>query len=220
MIPDFKTYIGESTWGDMRKRSSGEMIRKENQIKTNGELKEMIDNLYEEQGEGDTLDVTSIALGKRYICDDLSELFDGYSNVTRIIGLNTWDVNNVTNMSSMFYACKSLTELNIDNWDVSKVTNMDYMFGYCEKLTKLNIDNWDVNNATNMRGMFSHSKTLEELNIDNWNVSKVTDICYMFSYCINLTELNIDNWNVSNVTDMNNMFGYCTKLYKEPKWYK
>lgn len=32
MIPDFKTYIGESTWGEMRRRSSGETIRKENNI--------------------------------------------------------------------------------------------------------------------------------------------------------------------------------------------
>ena len=29
MIPDFKTYIGESTWGDMVRRAEGEQIRKE-----------------------------------------------------------------------------------------------------------------------------------------------------------------------------------------------
>lgn len=32
MIPDFKTFIGESAWGEMRKRSSGEQIRKEDDI--------------------------------------------------------------------------------------------------------------------------------------------------------------------------------------------
>ena len=32
MIPDFKTYISESSWGEMRKRSSGEIIRKEDDI--------------------------------------------------------------------------------------------------------------------------------------------------------------------------------------------
>lgn len=32
MIPDFKTYIGESTWGEMRRRSSGETIRKEDEF--------------------------------------------------------------------------------------------------------------------------------------------------------------------------------------------
>ena len=32
MIPDFKTYIGESAWGEMRKKSSGEQIRKEDDL--------------------------------------------------------------------------------------------------------------------------------------------------------------------------------------------
>ena len=32
MIPDFKTYIGESTWGEMRHRSSGVKIRKEDDV--------------------------------------------------------------------------------------------------------------------------------------------------------------------------------------------
>ena len=32
MIPDFKTYIKESVWGDLRKRSSGEVVRKEDDV--------------------------------------------------------------------------------------------------------------------------------------------------------------------------------------------
>jgi hypothetical protein len=32
MIPDFKTYIGESAWGEMRHRSSGMKIRKEDDV--------------------------------------------------------------------------------------------------------------------------------------------------------------------------------------------
>ena len=32
MIPDFKTYITESTWGDMRRRAEGEQIRKEDDV--------------------------------------------------------------------------------------------------------------------------------------------------------------------------------------------
>ena len=32
MIPDFKTYIGESVWTDMQKRSSGDDIRKEDDV--------------------------------------------------------------------------------------------------------------------------------------------------------------------------------------------
>ena len=32
MIPDFKTYVGESAWGEMRHRSSGQQIRREDDI--------------------------------------------------------------------------------------------------------------------------------------------------------------------------------------------
>ena len=31
-IPDFKTYISESAWGDMRRRSTGKIIRKEDNV--------------------------------------------------------------------------------------------------------------------------------------------------------------------------------------------
>ena len=32
MIPDFKTFIKESIWSDMQDRSSGEVVRKEDDI--------------------------------------------------------------------------------------------------------------------------------------------------------------------------------------------
>ena len=185
--------LSESVWGGILDRGTGDTVRKEDLVKTNEELREIIKNLYKEQGEGDTLDVTSIALGKRCICDDLSELFKGYSDVKRIIGLETWDVSNFNRMMGMFYNCKNLTELNISNWNVSNVTAIWGMFEYCESLTELNIDNWDVSN--------------------------VTDMDYMFACCKNLTELNIDNWNVGSVTDMRKIFYDCNKL-KKPKWYK
>ena len=194
MIPDFKTYIGESTWGKILDRGSGDSIRTEDKVKTNEELKEIIKNLYAEQGSGDTFDVTSIALGKKYICDDLSDLFNGYVKIKRIIGLETWDVSSVTDMNYMFCNCRNLTELNIDTWNVSNVTSMHSMFISCETLTELNIDNWDV--------------------------SKVTDMNYMFSYCEKLTELNIDNWDVSKVTDMRDIFFCCKNLTEKPKWYE
>ena len=32
MIPDFRTYIGESIWADIHRRSNGEQIRKEDDV--------------------------------------------------------------------------------------------------------------------------------------------------------------------------------------------
>ncbi len=43
MIPDFKTYIGESAWGDMMRRGSGEEIRTEDEF---NDICEFIKNTY------------------------------------------------------------------------------------------------------------------------------------------------------------------------------
>ena len=150
--------IDESVWGDLRKRSSGETVRKEDIINSNEDLRNKIEALYEEQGEGDTLDVSS--LSKMIACDDFHNLFYNFEKVKQIIGLETWDVSKVTDMRDMFYSCYSLTELNISNWDVSNVTNMNCMFEYCRNLTELNISNWDVSKVTNMTNMFYDSNKL------------------------------------------------------------
>ena len=201
--------IDESAWGDMRHRSAGKTIRKEDVIIDNKTLKNKIKELYEEQGEGDTLDVSSL---NKYKFDDLSTLFYNFNKVKQIIGLETWDVSNVTDMSSIFKNCSSLTELNISNWNVSNVTDMHFMFDHCESLTELNISNWDVSNVTNMTGIFNGCISFTELNISNWNVSNATNMAYMFGYCKSLTELNISNWDVSKVTNMNSMFTDCSSL--------
>ena len=209
--------VNESVWGGMLDRSVGDTIRKEDLIKDNETLRNIIKELYKEQGEGDTLDVSS--LSKLINCDDFSKLFFNLNKVKQIIGLDTWDVSKVTNMRGVFYYCESLKKLNISNWDVSNVTDMSEMFRCCKSLKKLNISTWNVSNVTNMFSMFHSCKSLTELNISNWDVSNVTDMSFMFDGCKSLTELNISNWDVSNVTDMDYMFDGCDKLIK-PKWYK
>ena len=76
MIPDFKTFIKESIWSDMQDRSAGDTIRQEDLIITNEELKNRIRKLYKEQGEGETLDVSSLTNAIQ--CDDFSNIFKGY----------------------------------------------------------------------------------------------------------------------------------------------
>ena len=44
MIPDFKTYIGESVWADIHRRSNGDQIRKEDDV-NNFDINEFCDYL-------------------------------------------------------------------------------------------------------------------------------------------------------------------------------
>ena len=74
--------ITESIWSDMQDRSSGEIVRKEDKITTNEELRYKILRLYKEQGEGETLDVSSLT--NTIKCDDFSHIFNELAEVKYI----------------------------------------------------------------------------------------------------------------------------------------
>ena len=126
--------ITESIWSDMQDRSSGEIVRKEDKITTNEELRYKILGLYKEQGEGETLDVSSLTNSIK--CDDFSYIFNELAEVKYIIGLENWDVSNVENMSGMFEECENFN-CNLSKWDVSSVKNMVEMFDGCKSLKQI-----------------------------------------------------------------------------------
>ena len=67
--------ITESIWSDIQDRSAGDTVRQEDLITTNEELQNKIYDLYVEQGEGETLDVSSLTNAIK--CDDFSDIFQG-----------------------------------------------------------------------------------------------------------------------------------------------
>ena len=78
-----------------------------------------------------------------------SEGFDLYA-------LADWDTGNVTDMSSMFDGCSSLTDLNaLINGDTSAVNNMKAMFNGISQLTDTSaLNDWDILNTSNFTNMF------------------------------------------------------------------
>ena len=132
--------ITESIWSDMQDRSAGEVVREEDKITTNEDLRYKILGLYKEQGEGETLDVSSLTNSIK--CDDFSYIFNELAEVKYIIGLENWDVSNIENMSGMFEECENFN-CDLSKWDVSNVKNMLDMFRDCIKfncdLSKRNV---------------------------------------------------------------------------------
>ena len=120
--------ITESIWSDMQDRSAGDTVREEDKITTNRELRKKIYELYIEQGEGETLDVSSLTNAIQ--CDDFSNIFSGLKEVKHIIGLEDWDVSNVRSMEFMFQDCENFN-CDLSKWDVSNVQYMAYMFKGC-----------------------------------------------------------------------------------------
>ena len=113
-------------------------------------------------------------------------------------GIESWNVSNVTDMSSMF--SHSSFNQNVCSWDVSKVENMRNMFE--NSSFDKNISEWNVSNVRDMFCMFVNSPFNHD--IGSWDVSNVTDMSGMFSH--SSFNQNISLWNVSNVTAMGNMF--------------
>ena len=206
-IKTFNEFINESNWFD------GSDTKKA--ITTNRDLRKKIEELYKEQGEGDTLDVSSLTnLINR--CYDFSCIFKGYRKVVQIIGLEDWDVSHVEDMGGMFGYCYNLN-CDLSNWDVSHVQDMDGMFMGCKKFNS-DLSKWDVSHVEDMYGMFEGCKNFNS-DLSKWDVSLVKNMNYMFYDC---GEFNCDlsNWDVSNVKDMRYMFEGCKSLEQIPSWYK
>ena len=205
--------ITESIWSDIQDRSMGKTVREEDMITTNKELKNKILELYIEQGEGDTLDVSSLT--NRIKCNDFSSIFGGFDEVKHIIGLEDWDVSNVRSMEFMFQDCENFN-CDLSKWDVSNVQYMAYMFKGCINFNS-DLSNWDVSNVKSMAFMF---KGCENFNCDlsKWNVSIVKNMRNMFDGCKNFNS-DLSKWDVSSVGDMEGMFDGCKSLKKIPSWY-
>ena len=184
VIKTCSDFLEESIWSDIQDRSAGDVLRQEDMITTNENLENKIFELYEEQGEGETLDVSSLT--NLIKCDDFSYIFSGLKRVKYIIGLEDWDVSNVKDMSGMFEECEKFN-CDLSNWDVSSVKDMTAMFSGCEKFN-CDLSKWDVSSVENMISMFMGC---EKFNCDlsKWDVSGVENMTSMFWGCKSLKQI-------------------------------
>nr|CAI9749847.1 hypothetical protein WCOTENJF_WCOTENJF_CDS_0040 [uncultured phage] len=149
------------------------------------------------------------------ICDsgvtDMNSMFYACNSLTTL-DVSNFDTSNVTNMANMFSVCGNLTSLDVSNFNTSNVTDMKSMFYACHNLTTVNLSNFNTINVTNMYSMFSVCGNLTTLDVSNFDTSNVTNMADMFYACNSLTTLDVSNFDTSNVTDMNYMFANCQKL--------
>ena len=155
---------------------------------------------------------------------DLTETFNCENIKDNILKIKLKGINNATDLSWMFEGCSQLSKLsNFSDWDTSYVLDMSCLFRYCKFLELPDISNWNTSNVGNMGYMFSRCSSLQSLpDISNWNTSKVENMGFMFSECSSLKSLpDISNWNTSNVGNMQCMFSECSSLQSLPdisKW--
>lgn len=137
--------------------------------------------------------------------------FSGCIHLTNINGIENLKTDSVTDMSRMFYMCRSLNTLDVSNFNTSNVTNMFSMFNDAWVLD-LDVSNFNTAKVMNMGEMFMNCNQLHELNLSNFNTANVTDMHSMFNGCTGLTNLDLSSFNTSNVTDTWGMFLSCNSL--------
>ena len=132
--------------------------------------------------------------------------------LTRIEGIWNLNTENVTDMSSMFLGCSSLSSLDLTNFNTEKVTDMSRMFQNCYDLTSLDVSNFNTSKVTDMCCMFVGCHKLTSLNVSKFNTTEVTDMRDMFEDCYALTSLDLTNFDTGKVKDMLFMFYGCSAL--------
>ena len=90
---------------------------------------------------------------KKYELIEYFELKNKNNN--NILKIKLIDINNVTNMSEMFYNCTSLISLDLSSFNTSLVNDMSHMFRNFTSLISLpDISKWNTSNVHNMSLMF------------------------------------------------------------------
>ncbi len=116
--------------------------------------------------------------------------FEGFSNLTSIIGLENLKMDGVTITGNMFDGCSSLTLLDLSSWNTENVTYLGSMFDNCSSLKEINLSGWKVGSVTYMNYMFSNCSSLVTIYVDdNWmldQTGQVTGWQYVFNGCESL----------------------------------
>ena len=159
--------------------------------------------------------IVHIVFDKSFSTYTPTSLYNFFANLKKletITGLEYLNTEKVTDMSSMFSSCSSLTSLDVTKFNTANVTDMRSMFENCSSLTSLDVSHFNTEKVTKMHRMFYRCSSLTSLDVTHFNTVKVTDMNSMFSSCSSLTSLDVTHFNTANVTDMNGMFSSCSKL--------
>ena len=159
--------------------------------------------------------IVHIVFDKSFSTYTPTSLYRFFANLTKletITGLEYLNTEKVTNMSSMFYSCSSLTSLDVTHFNTANVMDMSFMFYRCLSLTSLDVTKFNTENVTYMRNMFASCSKLTSLDVTKFNTANVTDMSYMFYSCSKLTSLDVTKFNTEKVVNMSYMFNNCSEL--------
>jgi surface protein len=145
------------------------------------------------------------------ISENLFNAFRSCVNLTKVRGMNEWNVGSVTNMQQTFMSAVLFNQ-NIGSWNTQNVTNMIATFFNATSFNQ-NIGAWNVANVANMSQMFYMATSFNQ-NIGLWNVGKVVNMSNMFVLAKAFNQ-NIGAWDTEKVINMQSMFHDATAFNQD-----
>lgn len=146
-------------------------------------------------------------------------VFENLGSIERILEVEQWGNIQWISMYSAFVSCRNLKITATDTPNLNNVTDVSYMFYKIPGLTvSASIANWNVSTIKNFKGMFGGvgNSNVDTFNppINNWNISSAENLSQMFGGR-QVFNQNLNGWNTSNVKDMSNLF-QATKAFNQP----
>ena len=128
----------------------------------------------------ESVDMTGISMTG---ATSFSYMFNNCIKLKTVAGINSWDTQNVKNMSYMFNGCDALEELDISNWNTNNTTDFQYMFYSCDNLKTLNLGSMAVPKGRLFYNMFNYCTNLRTIYCsEDWSANNsVYNDSYMFS---------------------------------------
>ncbi len=141
--------------------------------------------------------------------------FDGFANLSSVIGLENFNTSSVTDMDRMFAGCSKLTKLSLTDFNTSRVRSMQDMFASCTNLNTLDLSTFNTVNVTNMEGMFSGCSSISNIYVcDKFTTESVSSSADMFAGCSKLK--NFDSFSTDKTHAAKGDESYLSFLVKYP----
>ena len=143
----------------------------------------------------------------------LSHMFYSIGKLSGISFTPLFNSENITDINSMFFNCRSLQYIDLHNFNTVNVENMNLTFRLMDSLVSIDLSLLNTQNVRYMHALLSNNPSLKYVNFSNLNTEKVEDMGHMFAHDISLTSLYMYNFNTKNVKDMWAMFYNLSSLH-------
>ncbi|WP_294757360.1 BspA family leucine-rich repeat surface protein [uncultured Lactobacillus sp.] len=87
---------------------------------------------------------------------DMTYMFNGCADLSKIKGIENLNTSSVTSMENMFHGDYNLTELNLSHFNTENVINMQDMLSYLVSLDYLDLSSFDTTKTKNMTNMLAN----------------------------------------------------------------